>query len=142
MTQAVQQINLTSHGMDVRTMAGIMAEYSTEDLHTHGHHQILRIRSGVAMLVDEYCKQPMFGALTAFVPAGLAHRSVVLGQPVGYKSVYLNKDFLPIVKQKIRLFFISPLGSALFDRMQIWGAAGSFPEFQPGVPGSIPKNIA
>ncbi|MBI9078050.1 MAG: AraC family transcriptional regulator, partial [Desulfatibacillum sp.] len=121
MEKLMAQINLTAHGMDVRTLAGTMAEYSTEGLHSHGRHQVLRIRSGVALLVDENRRQPMFGALTAFIPADLAHRSVVLGQPVSYKSIYLARDLLPFPGQELRLFFISPLGSALFDRLQIWG---------------------
>ncbi len=116
-----QQIDLIPHGLDVRTMAGVMAEYSSEDLHSHTHHQVLRIRSGVALLVDENRRQPMFGPLTAVIPAGLAHRSVVLGQSVSFKSIYLKKDLLPGLKQEIRLFFISPLNSALFDRLKIWG---------------------
>jgi AraC-like DNA-binding protein len=116
------KINLTTVGMDVRTLAGTMAEYSTEDLHTHGHHQVLRINSGVALLVDEDRRQPMFGALTAFIPADLAHRSVVWGGAVNYKSIYLARELLPYCREEITLFFISPLGAALFDRIQIWGA--------------------
>ena len=114
-------IDLIPHGLDVRTMAGVMAEYSSEELHVHAHHQLLRIRSGVALLVDESLRQPMFGALTAFIPAGLAHRSVVLGQAVNFKSIYLKESLLPDLKKEIRLFFISPLNSALFDRLKIWG---------------------
>ena len=113
------KINVTAAGMDVRTLAGTMATYSTEDLHTHDHHQVLRIRSGVALLVDPHRRQPMFGSLTAFIPADLAHRSVVLGGPVNYKSIYLAKALLPYSREEIALFFISPLGTVLFDRIQI-----------------------
>ncbi|WP_020588256.1 helix-turn-helix transcriptional regulator [Desulfobacter curvatus] len=115
----IAQINLTAHGMDVRTMAGTMAEYSTKGLHTHSHHQVLKIRSGVAMLVDGHRRQPMFGALTAFIPADFAHRSIVLGNPVAYKSLYLARDLISLPDDEIRLFFITPLESALFDRIQI-----------------------
>ncbi|MCG8553317.1 MAG: AraC family transcriptional regulator [Desulfobacterales bacterium] len=115
----IPQINLTSHGVDVRTMAGTMTEYSTKGLHAHNHHQVLRIQSGVAMLVDRHRRQPMFGALTAFIPADFAHRSIVLGNPVAYKSLYLSRDLISLPDDEIRLFFITPLESALFDRIQI-----------------------
>ena len=120
MPSDIAQINLTGHGMNVRTMAGTMAEYSTRRLHAHSHHQVLRIRSGVAMLVDRHRRQPMFGALTAFIPAGFAHRSIVMGNPAAYKSLYLARDLLSFPEDEIRLFFITPLGSALFDRIQIF----------------------
>ena len=122
MKNGFTKINLTAIGMDVRTLSGTMATYSTEDLHTHDQHQVLRIRSGVALLVDQHRRQPMFGALTAFIPADLAHRSVVLGSPVNYKSIYLARELLPYSRAEISLFFISPLGSSLFDRIQIRGA--------------------
>ncbi|BBO91865.1 hypothetical protein [Desulfosarcina ovata] len=102
------KIDFTSVGMDVRTLAGTMASCSTEALHTHGHHQVLKIESGVTLLVDAYRRQPMFGALTAFIPADFAHRSVVLGSPVRYKSIYLARELLPFPQQAISLFFISP----------------------------------
>lgn len=112
-------IDFTTGGMAVRTLAGTMAGYSTEDLHTHGHHQVLRIESGVTLLVDAHRRQPLFGALTAFIPAAFAHRSVVLGSPVHFKSIYLASELLPCPPKAIALFFISPLGAALFDRIQI-----------------------
>lgn len=115
----IAQIDLTAHGIDVRTMAGTMTQYSTKGLHAHSHHQVLRIRSGVAMLVDRHRRQPMFGALTAFIPADFAHRSIVLGNPVNYKSLYLARDLISLPDNEIRLFFITPLESALFDRIQI-----------------------
>lgn len=119
MRKSFRPINLTSVAMDVRSLAGSMASYSTPDLHTHGHHQVLRIESGVTLLVDAIRRQPLFGALTAFIPANFAHRSLVLGNPVRYKSIYLERQRLPNAPQEIRLFFISPLGAALFDRIQI-----------------------
>jgi AraC-like DNA-binding protein len=113
------EISFTGIGMQVRTLAGTMQSSSTEGLHTHDHHQVLRINSGVTLLVDAHRRQPMFGALTAFIPADFAHRSVVLGSPVNYKSVYLAKELVSESVKEIRLFFISPLGAALFDRIQI-----------------------
>jgi AraC-like DNA-binding protein len=44
---------------------------------------------------------------------------VVVGSPVHYKSIYLAKGRLPHAPKEIRLFFISPLGAALFDRIRI-----------------------
>ncbi len=122
MQKGIVNIDLTATGTEVRTLAGSMASYSTEVLHTHGHHQLLRIDSGVTLLVDEQRRQPMFGALTAFIPADFAHRSVVLGSPVHYKSIYLASALVPSAAKEIRLFFISPLGAALFDRIDIWRA--------------------
>jgi AraC-like DNA-binding protein len=122
MKKGFTPINFTKGGMDVCTLAGTMASHSTQDLHAHGHHQVLRINSGVTLLVDAQRRQPMFGALTAFIPADFPHRSVVLGSPVHYKSIYLAKTLIPCSEKKIRLFFISPLGAALYDRIQVFGA--------------------
>jgi AraC-like DNA-binding protein len=113
------EINFTGICMKARTLTGTMVSSSTERLHTHNHHQVLRINSGVTLMVDAHRRQPLFGALTAFIPADFAHRSVVLGSPVNYKSVYLARELVSETLKEIRLFFISPLGAALFDRLQI-----------------------
>lgn len=115
-------INFTGSDVDVRTLSGTMASHSTKDLHAHSHHQVLRINSGVTLLVDNARRQPMFGALTAFIPADFPHRSVVLGSPVHYKSIYLAKTLVHCPEKEIRLFFVSPLSAALFDRIQVCGA--------------------
>ena len=119
MPKNITRINLTATGLDVRTLEGRMATHSTEGLHTHGHHQLLRINSGVTLLVDAGRRQPLFGALAAFIPSDFAHRSVVLGSPVHYKSIYLASHLMPDAAKEIRLFFISGLGAALFDRIEV-----------------------
>ena len=87
----------------------------------HSYHQVLLIRDGVTLLVDQEQKQPLFGNMASFIPAFLPHRSVVRGNGASYKSIYLSPDyFLPTVKGII-IFRISPLTRALFERIDLSG---------------------
>ncbi|MDC7223780.1 MAG: AraC family transcriptional regulator [Spirochaetales bacterium] len=98
-------------------LEGSLREYSTENLHYHSCHQLLRIRSGITLLVDGERKQPLFSNMTALIPAGAAHRSLVLGEAVRYKSVYLDRELLSPKGEGILIFDMSELGAALFDRL-------------------------
>ena len=97
------------------TLEGEFEEFSTRSRHTHACHQLLRMRSGVSLLEEEDCQQPLFSNMTALIPAGVPHRSLVLGGPVHYKSIYLDKGVWPAPGDTIRIFDMNPLGTALFD---------------------------
>lgn len=101
------------------TLSGQLKTHSTKELHTHSYHQILTIRDGISLLVDEARKQPLFGTMTAFIPAHLPHRSIVIGESVKYKSIYLAPDLFAVAKPEISIFTISLLGAALLDRIEI-----------------------
>jgi AraC-like DNA-binding protein len=103
----------------VWTLSGRMKTQSTTDHHTHSFHQILTIKDGVSLLVDEVQKQPLFGTMTAFIPAHLPHRSIVIGDSVAYKSIYLAPSLMVPLRPEILIFTISALGEALFDRIDI-----------------------
>lgn len=99
------------------TLEGRLKKYSTEELHSHESHQILRFRSGISLLLDEQKQLPLFHRMTAFIPAGCLHRSIVLGREVEYKSLYINPAALPTSVDHIRVFDMSELGIALFERI-------------------------
>jgi len=101
------------------TLEGSFETASTRQQHTHDCHQLLRIRSGTSLLEEAAWQQPLFSNMTAFIPRGIPHRSLVLGGPVHYKSIYLDKDLWPVSGNSIRIFNMSPLGTALFDRIAL-----------------------
>ncbi len=111
-------------------MNGLMRKHSTDFLHTHSYHQILMVNKGITLLEDEKRKQPLFGRMTAFLPAGFPHRSIVIGKSVHYQSVYLNKNLFTIPQNEIVIFDISQLGIALFNRLDL----EEFIDLTPGFP--------
>jgi len=119
MASSYLQIDLTDTDQTAWTLSGRMKTHSTEELHTHSYHQILTIRDGVSLLVDETQKQPLFGTMTAFIPAHLPHRSIVIGESVKYKSIYLAPHLIAPSDQQISIFTISKLSAALIDRIDI-----------------------
>lgn len=100
------------------TLEGQLKKYSTEKLHFHESHQILRCNSGISLLLDEHKQVPLFHRMTAFIPAGCLHRSVVLGRQVEYKSLYIQPGLLQVSREGIRVFDMSELGIALFGRIE------------------------
>lgn len=96
---------------------GKLRHYSTEDLHVHPFHQILMIKNGVTLLEDENRRQPLFGNMTAFLPAGFPHRSVVIGKTVEYQTIYFAKKLFDGWLHQISIFDISELGISLFNRL-------------------------
>ena len=113
------QLEMTDDHLPVRTLSGWMENYSTVKLHVHAQHQVLVIRDGVSLLVDEKRKQPLFGNMTAFIPADLPHRSTVIGDGVKYKCIYFSPALIESPRPEISIFAVSALGSALFDRIEI-----------------------
>ncbi|MHC1724831.1 MAG: helix-turn-helix domain-containing protein [Syntrophobacteraceae bacterium] len=119
MTTKPVRINIPGVGQPALTLSGRLETHSTRRLHTHAYHQVLVIHDGVSLLVDSARKQPLFGAMTAFIPAGLPHRSTVMGQEVGYKSLYFAPELFAPGKSEISIFNISTLGAALFNHINI-----------------------
>jgi AraC-like DNA-binding protein len=113
------QIDFKGTGLPAITLNGRMKTHSTRHLHTHGYHQVLTIWDGVSLLVDQTSKQPLFGSMTAFIPGDRPHRSIVIGDEVGYKSLYLSPELFDPGVPEILLFDISDLGAALFNRIHI-----------------------
>ena len=119
MTGRPTKINFPSLDQQAFTLCGRLKNYSTKELHTHAFHQLLVIWEGVSLLVDQTRKQPLFGSMAAFIPAQFPHRSLVVGQTVSYKSLYLAPSLFESIQPEISIFEISSLGSALFDRITI-----------------------
>lgn len=119
MEPTYSQIDMAERDQHVWTLSGRMKTQSTKEYHTHSFHQILTIKNGVSLLVDEVQKQPLFGTMTAFIPAQLPHRSIVIGDSVEYKSVYLSPSLIAPLKPEILIFTISALGDSLLDRIDL-----------------------
>lgn len=97
---------------------GTMREYSSSKLHTHEYHQILTIRSGVTLLEDANEKRPLYGMMCAFLPAGIPHRSVVIGDEVVYQSLYFCPSlFRGSADDGIIIYNAGELSSALFNHL-------------------------
>lgn len=104
---------------DAFTIEGSLQKNSTENLHFHESHQILLFNYGISILLDGQKKQPLFNRMTAFIPAGWPHRSIVLGRRVEYKSLYITPEMFPGAPTSIRIFDMSDLGIALMNRIQL-----------------------
>lgn len=113
------RVNIPAKSQMVLTLSGILETDSTKKLHTHASHQILVIDSGISLLVEENIKQPLFGSMAAFIPAGCPHRSIVIGEKVKYKSIYMDPGMMESSKKGIIIFEMSRLGAALFERIKI-----------------------
>ncbi len=111
------------------TDSGLLTDFSTPEVHVHSCHQVLAISDGVSLLIDDKKKQPLYGSMCAFIPAGCPHRTVVVGRSVSYQSLFIRRDLLPHEYRGIVIFTISGLGGALFGRM----AAEEDPDFSSGI---------
>ncbi len=99
-----------------RILTGRLKDYSTENLHRHRVHQFLSIAQGVSLLETEKGRQPLYGNMCAFLPAGLPHRSVVVGKDIVYRSIYLSRGSFSGPPQ-IVVFEMSELSAALYARI-------------------------
>jgi AraC-like DNA-binding protein len=120
------RIEIPHAGLLAWTMSGHLKTHSTgqrAQLHTHAYHQVLTIQNGVSLLADQTRKQPLFGYVTALIPADVAHRSTVTGDSVSHKSLYLSPEIFSTDMSEIVIFTMSALGAALFKRILIGEAA-------------------
>ncbi len=111
--------DLSGTGVSAVMMSGTMHLHSTETPHTHPFHQILVIKNGITLLEDRSRRQPLFGHMTAFLPAGLPHRSIVIGKNVEYQNIFLDQEVYEGPQNQIVIFDISDLGMSLFDRLSL-----------------------
>ena len=118
-------------GLRVWALNGTLREYSTEREHAHPCHQLLAIRNGVSLLVDELHQQPLYGSMCALIPAGCAHRSTVVGGPITYQSLYFFENPSGTPQTGISIFPLGRLGTALFLRLQ----ESQFQDLSDGLPG-------
>lgn len=98
------------------TLRGNLERFSSSSLHSHDFHQILFIRKGVSLLELEGVRKTLCGAVCAFLPAGVAHRTVVVGKNLEYNSLYLREEGFTLPAE-VSLFVHSKLGKALFDKL-------------------------
>jgi len=117
------RINIPRTGQLALTLSGRLESYSTRRMHTHAYHQMLTIQNGVSLLADRIRKQPLFGSMTALIPADLPHRSTVVGECVTYKSLYFAPELFHTEISEIIIFDMSNLGAALFNRIMIRNAS-------------------
>jgi AraC-like DNA-binding protein len=113
------RIDVPRAGELALTLSGRLETYSTKRMHTHAYHQLLTIQNGVSLLLDSSRKQPIFGSMTALIPADLPHRSTVVGDSVTYKSLYFAPWLFGAEISEIMVFNMSNLGVALFNRIVI-----------------------
>lgn len=113
------RVHIPLAGQLALTLSGRLETYSTRRMHTHACHQVLTIQNGVSLLVDHTRKQPLFGIMAALIPAGLPHRSTVVGDSATYKSLYFAPELFRTDDTQITIFSLSRVGGALFDRIVI-----------------------
>lgn len=99
------------------SLRGELEDYSTEELHYHEVHQLLTIFNGVSLLVDPEGTRPLYRNMAAFIPAGHAHRSTVIGGPVSYQSVYIQKRSYRNAPEDLCIFTLSDLSFTLMNRL-------------------------
>jgi AraC-like DNA-binding protein len=102
-------------------LSGRLRDYSTKRLHKHRVHQFLSIAKGVSLLETERGRQPLYGEMCAFLPAGLPHRSIVVGKDMEYRSIYLKPDRFS-GPSNIAVFRMSALAQALYARIANQGS--------------------
>jgi len=98
-------------------LTGTLREYSSPELHRHTRHQFLTIPKGVSLLETPQHRQPFYGSLVAFIPAGCPHRSLALGSSITYQSLYLPSEAFPDAAPEICVFEGSFLANALLERL-------------------------
>jgi AraC-like DNA-binding protein len=103
------------------TLSGTFTDYSTEKLHLHPFHQILMIRNGLTVLVDETSSQALFGVQCAVIPAGVSHRSVAIGGNISYQSLYIRKNAFRWKEKSVKIFPLGALGQECFKSLGSYG---------------------
>jgi AraC-like DNA-binding protein len=128
-TSQLTDIPVESNRPPAFVLEGTLRSHSTKNLAHHACHQIMKIRTGITLLVEKDRQQPLFSNMTAFIPAGLPHRSTPLGEAVYYKSIYLDEAMFRRNISDIVIFDMSDLGAALFDRISsLMAPQGADPE--------------
>jgi AraC-like DNA-binding protein len=77
--------------------------------HKHKLDQILFVSKGVFLFEDHYCKQALYGDLAAFIPRGVSHRAISIGENVDFHAIYFDEDNRIDVETRVKFFFASNL---------------------------------
>lgn len=110
-------LNFMDKGFNAFSFKGKIKNYSTKKLHKHSYHEILLIKNGVSILIDEKMRQPLFGTNLAFIPSNIPHRSIVFGQKLEYMVLFIHKSKYTLNIKNIKIFNLSELGLALFHKL-------------------------
>lgn len=111
---------------DYRFIRGELEEYSTEKLHSHKEHQFLVISSGISMLEEKNSKKVQFGRMCAFIPAGVRHRTTVVGKKISYQSIYIDSFRMKVKEARAIMFKMSSLSCSLVDELTSTSKSDSF----------------
>jgi AraC-like DNA-binding protein len=119
---AMRPATLLNFKLDIETrrafcMSGTMSDNSSATLHVHPFHQVLCIHNGITVLEDASRKTPLWGEMAALIPAGVAHRSLVIGDRVLYQCLYFHKALMPDAGNRIAIFKIGELSQALLTQL-------------------------
>ncbi|HPM35022.1 MAG TPA: hypothetical protein PLE16_10540, partial [Spirochaetota bacterium] len=99
----------SSKSANYHFLKGELEEYSTEKLHSHKEHQFLLVSSGISMLEEKILKKVQFGRMCAFIPAGVKHRTTVVGKKISYQSIYIDSFRLKVKEDRAIMFKMSSL---------------------------------
>ena len=116
----------SSKSANYHFLKGELEEYSTEKLHSHKEHQFLVVSSGISMLEEKISKKVQFGRMCAFIPAGVKHRTTVVGKKISYQSIYIDSFRLKVKEDRAIMFKMSSLSCSLVDELTLISKSDSF----------------
>jgi len=116
----------SSKSANYHFLKGELEEYSTEKLHSHKEHQFLLVSSGISMLEEKILKKVQFGRMCAFIPAGVKHRTTVVGKKISYQSIYIDSFRLKVKEDRAIMFKMSSLSCSLVDELTLISKSDSF----------------
>ena len=116
----------SSKSANYHFLKGELEEYSTEKLHSHKEHQFLVVSSGISMLEEKISKKVQFGRMCAFIPAGVKHRTTVVGKKISYQSIYIDSFRLKVKEDRAIMFKMSSLSCSLVDELTLIPKSDSF----------------
>lgn len=98
--------------------SGDLNEFSCKQMHYHDYHEIVIIKNGISILVDEQFSQMLFGSRAAFIPASIEHRVQEVGRDfVEFQSIFLRKDLFDPDIEIIKIFELSELSRSLINEL-------------------------
>jgi AraC-like DNA-binding protein len=117
--QRVADFGLNVQEIPAFSLKGVWDHDSSFHLNTHPAHQVLTVSDGVVLIEDGREKQPLYQHMAAFIPAFTPHRVTVFHDniKINCESLFIRPDFFPREFQRIAIFEISELSSALLSRL-------------------------
>ncbi len=113
------RVNATTPMLPAMTLEGRLESHATRHLLVQDAHHILSISHGVALLMDETYRQPLFDGLIALIPAGCPHRITVMGDDVRYKALHVMPTLYTAPFDSIVVFKPTSLETNLLQRIDI-----------------------